>query len=92
MNKLHHPFTKQLFLCNGKSCIRNGAEDVTKAIRDEIGQLNAEDDIHTTKTMCNGKCKEGPIVVVYPDDVWYGEMTKDEGRKLIQKIVGKNTR
>ena len=90
MKKLSHSFTKQLFLCNGKSCIRNGAEDVTKAIRDEIRQLNAEHDIHTTKTLCNGKCKEGPIVIVYPDDVWCGGMTEDVGRKLIQTLMGKD--
>ncbi|HWO96270.1 MAG TPA: (2Fe-2S) ferredoxin domain-containing protein [Bacillus sp. (in: firmicutes)] len=92
MKKLSHHFTKQLFLCNGKSCIRNGAEGVTEAIRDEIRQLNVEHDIRTTKTMCNGKCKEGPIVIVYPDNVWYGEMTQDDGRKLVQKMAGKNER
>ncbi|MDQ0243452.1 (2Fe-2S) ferredoxin [Bacillus fengqiuensis] len=92
MRKLNHPFMKQLFLCSGKSCIRNGAEDVTKSIRDEIRQSNAGHDIHTTKTLCNGKCKEGPIVIVYPDDVWYGEMAEDEGRKLIQAMIGKTER
>ncbi|WP_169907907.1 (2Fe-2S) ferredoxin domain-containing protein [Priestia abyssalis] len=89
MKQLNHPFTKQLFLCNGKSCSRNGAEDVTKAIRDEIRQVNAEHDIHTTKTLCNGKCQEGPIVIVYPEGIWYGGMTEEGGRKLIERIIGK---
>ena len=87
MRKLEHPFVKQLFLCNGKSCIRNGAEGITKAIRDEIRQMNAEHDIHTTKTLCNGKCQEGPIVIVYPDDVWYGGVNEDKGRMLIQEMI-----
>ncbi|MFC3882169.1 ferredoxin [Bacillus songklensis] len=84
MRKISRNFSKHILLCNGKSCIRNGADEVTKAIRDEIHRQQASRDIHTTKTLCNGRCEEGPIIIVYPDDGWYGEMTGEEGRNMIK--------
>lgn len=76
---------QHVMLCNGKSCTRKGAEEVTKAIRDEINTLGLTRTVHTTKTLC-GQCKRGPTVIVYPDGVWYQRMTPELGRKLIHHL------
>lgn len=78
--------TKHILLCNGKSCIRKGAEDVTKAIRSEIKQQDLTKYFHTTVTLCNGRCEDGPTVVVYPEGDWYREMDSDSGRSLVQLL------
>jgi (2Fe-2S) ferredoxin len=31
---------------------------------------------------CLGPCEKGPIVVVYPDDVWYGSVTAEAAEKI----------
>ncbi|SDM72398.1 (2Fe-2S) ferredoxin [Fictibacillus solisalsi] len=77
---------KHVLLCNGASCKRKGAEETTKAIRSEIKDQGLSDDIHTTLTLCNGRCQDGPTVVVYPDGDWYKHMTPKLGYKLIQTI------
>ena len=74
---------KHLFLCNGSSCSENGAEDVIKTIRDEIRAHGLHDQIHTTRTLCNGRCDDGPIVIVEPEGLWY----KQVGIKGAKKIV-----
>jgi (2Fe-2S) ferredoxin len=78
--------SKHVLLCNGASCTKKGAEEVTNAIRQEIKDQGLLKEIHTTKTLCNGRCKEGPTVVVYPDGDWYKEMTPEKGKQLIEKI------
>jgi (2Fe-2S) ferredoxin len=78
--------SKHVLLCNGVSCTKKGAEEVTEAIREEIKNQGLLKKIHTTKTLCNGRCKDGPTVVVYPDGDWYKEMTPELGRKLIERI------
>lgn len=78
--------SKHVLLCNGASCTKKGAEEVTNAIRQEIKDQGLVKEIHTTKTLCNGRCKEGPTVVVYPDGDWYKEMTPDKGHQLIERI------
>ncbi|WNB92935.1 (2Fe-2S) ferredoxin domain-containing protein [Bacillus sp. NEB1478] len=78
--------SKHVLLCNGVSCSKNGSEEVTNLIRQEIKRLGLMEKIHTTKTLCNGRCKEGPIVIVYPDGDWYKEITPKKSSQLINKI------
>lgn len=78
--------SKHVLLCNGGSCTKKGAEEVTNTVRQEIKDQGLLNKIHTTKTLCNGRCKEGPTVVVYPDGDWYKEMTSEKGKQLIDKI------
>ncbi|WP_042346708.1 (2Fe-2S) ferredoxin domain-containing protein [Bacillus massiliigorillae] len=73
-----------LFMCNGSSCNRKDAEEVTLAIRDEITKLGLDDKIHTTRTRCNGRCKDAPVVIEYPKGNWYGSLTADVGREIVR--------
>lgn len=78
--------SKHLLICNGKTCMKNGAEEVTDAIRGELKNLDLQKEIHTTKTLCNGQCKYGPIAVLYPQGIWYKEMNKTKSKELIHQL------
>ncbi|MBN8200042.1 (2Fe-2S) ferredoxin domain-containing protein [Bacillus sp. NTK034] len=78
--------SKHLLICNGKTCTKNGAEEVTEAIRGDLKKLDLHNEIHTTKTLCNGQCKHGPIVVLYPQGTWYKEMNKTKIEELILQL------
>lgn len=82
---------RHVLICNGSSCMRKGGEEVTQAIRDEISQLNIEADIHTTRTRCNGRCKDACVVIVYPEGNWFKEVTPSLGRKIVQDYMQKDT-
>ncbi|MGG3572393.1 (2Fe-2S) ferredoxin domain-containing protein [Bacillus gobiensis] len=79
-------FSKHLLICNGATCTRNGAEEVTETIREEVKKLELQNEIHTTKTLCNGQCKHGPIVVLYPHGTWYKKMNKTKSGELIRLL------
>lgn len=74
-----------MLICNGGSCSRSQADEVTNAIRDEIAACGADDLIHTTRTRCNGRCEDACVVTVYPQGVWYKEMTPDAGRRMVRE-------
>ncbi|OYD08814.1 (2Fe-2S) ferredoxin domain-containing protein [Paludifilum halophilum] len=78
-----------VLICNGGSCMRKQAEEVTRAIRGEIAAFGADPWIHTTRTRCNGRCEDGCVVIVYPDGVWYRGVTPDSGRQIVMDdLVG----
>lgn len=81
---------RHVLICNGSSCMRKGGEEVTQAIRDEINRLNIDAEIHTTRTRCNGRCKDACVVIVYPDGNWFKEITPELGRKMVQNQMQKN--
>jgi (2Fe-2S) ferredoxin len=78
-----------ILICNGSSCMRKGGEEVTIAVRDEISKLNLDSQIHTTRTRCNGRCKDACVVIVYPEGAWYKEVTPEIGRKIIHNHLVK---
>lgn len=78
--------TTHLLMCNGSSCNRKDAEEVTLAIRDEIAVRGLDEQIHTTRTRCNGRCKDAPVVIAYPQGNWYKVPTTQHARALVQDL------
>jgi (2Fe-2S) ferredoxin len=74
-----------VLICNGGSCLKNSGDETTLAIRDEISKHGAEHFIHTTRTRCNGRCQDAGVVTVYPQGIWYKEMTPEAGRRLVRE-------
>jgi (2Fe-2S) ferredoxin len=74
-----------VLVCNGGSCLRNQGDEVTLALRAEIAAQGAGDYIHTTRTRCNGRCEDACVVTVYPEGVWYKDMTPEAARCLVRE-------
>ncbi|MFN7249999.1 MAG: (2Fe-2S) ferredoxin domain-containing protein [Anaerobacillus sp.] len=79
-----------LLICNGSSCNKAGAEQLTQAIRKEIADRSLDCSIHTTRTLCNGRCHDKCVVISYPDGHWYKEMTSEDASPLIERLLMKN--
>jgi len=75
-----------LLICNGSSCMRKGGEEVTQAVRDEISLLGLDEEIHTTRTRCNGRCKDACIVIAYPEGNWYRVDSPEIGRQIVRDM------
>ncbi|MFS1514609.1 (2Fe-2S) ferredoxin domain-containing protein [Chengkuizengella sp. SCS-71B] len=77
---------QHLFICNGGSCMNDGAEELTQAIRKEISKKSLDQSIHTTRTLCNGRCEDKCVVICYPEGVWYKEMASADAPRFIESI------
>ena len=74
---------RHLFLCNGSSCAARGAAESTTALREEIHARGLDECVHTTKTLCNGRCDDGPVVIVQPDGLWYKYVDPTAARRIV---------
>ncbi|MFD0696746.1 ferredoxin [Paenibacillus sp. GCM10027628] len=72
-----------VLICNGASCLRNQGDETTAAIRHELSALGLEYLVHTTRTRCNGRCEDACVVTVYPEGVWYKNVTPETGRRIV---------
>jgi (2Fe-2S) ferredoxin len=69
--------------------MKKGGEEATQAIRNEVNDLDLDSLIHTTRTRCNGRCKDAPVAIVYPDGTWYKNVTPEVGCEIVrQHLVG----
>lgn len=78
---------RHLLICNGATCMGAGAEEVTQAVRDEIKRRKLDPQIHTSRTRCNGRCKDKCVVISYPDATWYHVPDTTIARKIVTKDV-----
>jgi len=74
-------------MCNGGTCKLRGAEESSAAIRAAITESGMDEEIHTTKTLCNGRCKDGPIVIAIPEGIWFKDMVKENAGEFIRQLV-----
>ena len=78
---------KQLFFCNGDACKNFGSGDTTKSIRAEIIAQGLHETVHTAKTLCNGRCHDGSVVIVVPDGTYYKRVSANDAPEFVEKVL-----
>ncbi len=65
------------------SCMGAGAKPLWERLQ---GRLTAtpNPDVSVTATGCLGFCRAGPLMVVYPEGVWYVPRTEEDIDEIIQ--------
>lgn len=80
-------YSRHVLVCTGSFCSpdRRGRElyALLPELLETAGLLFGPDRVKRGETPCLGVCAGGPIVVVYPDGVWYAGVTAT----LLQRIV-----
>jgi (2Fe-2S) ferredoxin len=66
-------YRTHVFVCtSGETCPTQGnVEEFVKRLRGEALKAGLKDDVRINKAGCFSQCGHGPMLVVYPDDVWY---------------------
>jgi len=82
-------YRMHILVCGGTGCIASGAEDVVGELRAELTKHNLQDEVQVLKTGCFGFCEQGPIVKIYPDNVFYVKVQGEDIAKLVEEHIVK---
>ena len=86
-------FHKHILICtherapgNSRGCCKAGdAEEVLVAMKKWIVDHGYRRKIRANRSGCLDQCSEGPVVVVYPDNVWYGGVKPSDVPQILQE-------
>lgn len=92
-------YTRHIFFCNnvrddGKDCCsqldaKQMYRHAKDKCRDEVKL--GKGGIGISESRCLGRCEHGPVAVVYPDNVWYQYIDKDDVDEIItEHLIGGN--
>lgn len=77
-------YRHHVFVCSfGKTCEKAGGIAVFQAMKREAKEAGLSGTVRINKAGCMNQCGHGPMVVVYPEDTWYGEVDPDGGRRIV---------
>jgi (2Fe-2S) ferredoxin len=88
--------TYHFFLCNSYRisgepqgvCNRKGSPDLLQYLQSEVADRGLDAIVSTTG--CMNLCDRGPVMVVYPNALWYHELTEQKIDEILDGLESGN--
>ncbi|SIR10695.1 Sirohydrochlorin ferrochelatase [Natronorubrum daqingense] len=78
----HDAPAKHVTVCTNRTCADMGSPAVLERLRQEARD-SEHCDARITRSSCLGRCGDGPMVAVYPDGVWYGDVESEDAERIV---------
>jgi (2Fe-2S) ferredoxin len=77
----------QIFVCatpgEGR-CGAKGGGELLAAFQDEV-ELRGMPPSSVLRNVCTRRHEDGPVVFIYPDDVWYTHVTREDVPGIVER-------
>ncbi len=74
-----------VLVCKHKTCLRQGGKASARALKRALKEQHLGGRVMVTKVKCLDQCGRGPVMVVYPDGVWYGRVDETAARRIVSE-------
>ena len=74
-----------VLLCYGGACISSNAGSVKETMEKAIAKAGLQNEVDVVTTGCMGTCELGPIIVIYPEGVFYQKVKPEDTEEIVQE-------
>ncbi|OEH84642.1 2Fe-2S ferredoxin [Desulfuribacillus stibiiarsenatis] len=86
---------KHIFVCsssriNGQQkgfCHSKDSVNLVETFMEELMDRGISGEVMVTNTGCLAICEKGPIVIVYPENIWYGNVSDDDVEEILDEHI-----
>lgn len=90
-----HRFDKHIFICENSRpeghprgcCKSKGSSEIKELFKERLKHYGLTPVVRANTAGCLDGCEYGPVVVVYPEQIWYGGVLKDDVEEIIQEHI-----
>ena len=75
---------REILVCGGTGCMSSQSQKLIDNLNAEIAKAGLSDKVNAHITGCFGFCEQGPIVKVFPDDVFYVQVAPEDAAELVK--------
>lgn len=88
---------KFVFVCTNQrppghprsSCTERGGRDILMRFAEQLEEKGLFGKVSLVNAGCLGPCLDGPVVAVFPDNIWYKKLTSADVDEIVSKhLVG----
>lgn len=88
-------FDRHIFICTNKRppenprgcCDPAGLGQLQLEFKKKLAQSGLKDRVRANKAGCLDQCEHGPNVVVYPEGIWYGNVTLEDVAEIVESHI-----
>ena len=82
-------YEKHLMICGATGCLSSNSGKVKEALEAELARRGIKEKYRLVMAGCVGFCEVGPIIVIYPDEVFYCRLKPGDMAELVEKhLIG----
>ena len=83
---------RYISVCTGTGCLANGAGEVLDALKTEIADAGLDVEVKEGAglirgTGCHGFCGQGPLVVMFPEKIFYQRVKPKDAAAIVKKTL-----
>ncbi|MDD4147786.1 MAG: NADH-quinone oxidoreductase subunit NuoF, partial [Candidatus Cloacimonetes bacterium] len=72
-----------LLICCGSGCVSAGALKIKERFHTVLAEHNLSNEVNIIETGCMGPCDYGPVMVVYPEGIFYKKVSPDDVPEIV---------
>lgn len=76
-----------LLVCGGTGCTSSDSLKLVDNLNDSIKEHGLSDEVEVVVTGCFGFCEKGPIIKVYPDNVFYVSVKPEDAEDIVTEHI-----
>ncbi|PKN80971.1 MAG: NADH-quinone oxidoreductase subunit F [Candidatus Cloacimonetes bacterium HGW-Cloacimonetes-1] len=74
-----------LLICCGSGCVSAGALKIKERFHAVLTEKGMTNEINIIETGCMGPCDYGPVMVIYPEGVFYKHVSVDDVSEIVEE-------
>lgn len=82
-------YKAHVLVCSGAGCISSGCREVYQALKECVGNQGLDKEVKIVQTGCMGPCDMGPVIIIYPDGVFYRRVSPDDVLEIVVEHIMK---
>jgi len=74
-----------IVICAGGACISAGEISVKESLESTLKEYALDEVVQVVETGCMGACDLGPIMVIYPEGIFYQKLNSENVKKIVEE-------
>ncbi len=82
-------YRANVMVCAGTSCQASGSKGVYETFVEEVARRGLDGEVQVLRTGCRGLCSMGPVMVIYPEGIFYCQVKPEDVKEIVEETLVK---